>query len=100
MTGFSGHVVVQDDVAAALQWSKAKVSRFENADQIPGPAEVLALAAIYGVNEAERDQYVALSLQHASAAGGRATATAWRTTSANTSDSMRKPITSTNSPST
>ncbi|MEU6130784.1 helix-turn-helix transcriptional regulator [Saccharopolyspora sp. NPDC047091] len=53
----------QDDVAAALQWSKAKVSRFENADQIPGPAEVLALAAIYGVNDAERDQYVALALQ-------------------------------------
>lgn len=53
----------QDDVASALHWSKAKVSRFENADQIPGPAEVLALAAIYGVNDAERDQYVALSLQ-------------------------------------
>lgn len=53
----------QDDVAAALQWSKAKVSRFENADQIPGPADVLALAAIYGVSDVERDQYVALSLQ-------------------------------------
>ncbi|WP_243793830.1 helix-turn-helix transcriptional regulator [Saccharopolyspora gloriosae] len=53
----------QDDVASALRWSKAKISRFENADQIPGPADVLALAAIYGVNDAERDQYVALSLQ-------------------------------------
>ena len=53
----------QDDVATALQWSKAKISRFENADQVPGPADVLALAAIYGVNDAERDQYVALSLQ-------------------------------------
>jgi len=53
----------QDDVAAALQWSKAKVSRFENADQVPGPADVIALAAVYGVPDAERDEYVALSLQ-------------------------------------
>lgn len=53
----------QDDVIAALQWSKAKLSRFENAEQIPGPAEVLALAAVYGIADAERDEYVALSLQ-------------------------------------
>lgn len=53
----------QDDVCSALQWSKPKLSRYENAEQIPGPAEVLALAAVYGVPDAERDQYVALSLQ-------------------------------------
>lgn len=53
----------QDDVISALQWSKAKLSRFENAEQAPGPAEILALAAIYGVPDEERDQYVALALQ-------------------------------------
>lgn len=53
----------QEDVATALDWSKPKLSRFENAEQSAGPAEVLALAAIYGVPDAERDQYVALALQ-------------------------------------
>ncbi|WP_223839554.1 helix-turn-helix domain-containing protein [Saccharopolyspora pogona] len=53
----------QEDVAAALDWSKPKLSRFENAEKSAGPAEVLALAAVYGVPDAERDQYVALALQ-------------------------------------
>lgn len=53
----------QEDVAAALQWSKPKLSRFENAEKPAGPAEVLALAAVYGVPDTERDQYVALALQ-------------------------------------
>lgn len=53
----------QDDVVAALDWSKAKLSRFENAEKGAGPAEVIALATVYGVPEAERDQYVALALQ-------------------------------------
>lgn len=53
----------QDDVIAVLDWSKSKLSRFENAEKVPGPAEVLALAAVYGVSDEVRDQYVALSVQ-------------------------------------
>lgn len=53
----------QDDVVAVLGWSKAKVSRYENAEQVPGPAEVIALAAVYDVSDHERDQYVALAVQ-------------------------------------
>ncbi|MDR7300080.1 helix-turn-helix domain-containing protein [Haloactinomyces albus] len=53
----------QDDVGTVLGWSTAKVSRYENAEQIPGPAEIIALATIYGVPDQERDQYMALAVQ-------------------------------------
>ncbi|WP_084792169.1 helix-turn-helix domain-containing protein [Actinopolyspora mortivallis] len=53
----------QEDVADVLGWSKAKVSRYENAEQIPGTAEIIALATIYGRSEQERDQYMALAVQ-------------------------------------
>lgn len=53
----------QEDVADVLGWSKAKVSRYENAEQIPGTAEIIALATIYGISEQERDQYMALAVQ-------------------------------------
>lgn len=53
----------QVDVAKALDWSPARVSRLERGETVPGPAEVLALAAIYGRPDGERDEYVALSLQ-------------------------------------
>lgn len=53
----------QEDVTSGLNWSKAKLSRFEGGDTIAGPSEVLALAAIYGIDDAERDEYVALAFQ-------------------------------------
>lgn len=53
----------QADVGQSLVWSKARVSRLERGETIPGPAEVLALAAVYGISEAERDEYVALAVQ-------------------------------------
>ncbi|SHF63984.1 helix-turn-helix domain-containing protein [Streptoalloteichus hindustanus] len=49
------------EVSARIGWSDAKISRLENAVTIAGPAEVIVLATIYGISEAERDEYVALA---------------------------------------
>lgn len=59
----SGSGLRLEDVTSGLNWSKAKLSRFEKGDTIAGPSEVLALAAIYGIDDAERDEYVALAFQ-------------------------------------
>ncbi|MHA6800620.1 helix-turn-helix domain-containing protein [Bounagaea algeriensis] len=53
----------QLDVARMLTWSKARVSRIERGETTPGPAEVIALATVYGVDESERDECAALAGQ-------------------------------------
>ncbi|HWR48652.1 MAG TPA: helix-turn-helix transcriptional regulator, partial [Pseudonocardiaceae bacterium] len=52
-----------EDICAPLDWATSKLSRMERAEQMIGPAEVIALATIYGIGEQERDRYVALALQ-------------------------------------
>lgn len=52
-----------EDICAPLSWATSKLSRMERAEQAIGPAEVIALATIYGIGEQERDRYVALALQ-------------------------------------
>lgn len=52
-----------EDICAPLAWATSKLSRMERAEQAIGPAEVIALATIYGISEQERDRYVALALQ-------------------------------------
>jgi len=53
------------DVAAQLRWSAAKLNRFEKASQKPyaGVAEIIALAAILGVDETERDRVVTYAIK-------------------------------------
>lgn len=51
-----------DDVAKRLRWSGPKLSRFERADVIAGPAEIIAIAAILGIEESERDRLVSLAM--------------------------------------
>jgi transcriptional regulator with XRE-family HTH domain len=53
------------DVANQLRWSAAKLNRLEKASQKPyaGPAEIIALAAILGVDETERDQVVTYAVK-------------------------------------
>ncbi|SNR55746.1 Helix-turn-helix domain-containing protein [Haloechinothrix alba] len=50
-----------EPVASQLRWSPSKLSRLENAEQIAGPAEIIALATILGVDEEERDRVVAMA---------------------------------------
>jgi len=50
-----------DEVSDRLRWSISKLSRLERAETIPGPAEVIVLATIYGIPEAERDAYAELA---------------------------------------
>ena len=52
-----------EDICTPLAWATSKLSRMERAEQAIGPAEVIALATIYGIGEQERDRYVALALQ-------------------------------------
>jgi hypothetical protein len=52
-----------EDICAPLDWATSKLSRMERAEQAIGPAEVIALATIYGIGEQERNRYVALALQ-------------------------------------
>ena len=52
-----------EDICTPLGWATSKLSRMERAEQAIGPAEVIALATIYGIGERERDRYVALALQ-------------------------------------
>ncbi|GGM42237.1 transcriptional regulator [Longimycelium tulufanense] len=47
-----------DEVVAKLRWARSKLSKIENARQNIEPADVIALAVIYGVDEAERDALV------------------------------------------
>ncbi|MGH3774060.1 MAG: helix-turn-helix domain-containing protein [Pseudonocardiaceae bacterium] len=52
-----------EDICTPLSWATSKLSRMERAEQAIGPAEVIALATVYGIGEQERDRYVALALQ-------------------------------------
>jgi transcriptional regulator with XRE-family HTH domain len=52
-----------EDAAAQLRWSAAKLNRYETAGQIAGPAEIIALAAILGVDEEERDRVVTYAVK-------------------------------------
>ncbi|SEF34455.1 Helix-turn-helix domain-containing protein [Amycolatopsis pretoriensis] len=52
-----------EEAAAQLRWSAAKLNRFETAGQIAGPAEIIALAAILGVDEEERDRVVTYAVK-------------------------------------
>ncbi|MGH3831044.1 MAG: helix-turn-helix domain-containing protein [Pseudonocardiaceae bacterium] len=52
-----------EDICTPLGWATSKLSRMERADQAIGPAEVIALATVYGISERERERYVALALQ-------------------------------------
>lgn len=51
-----------EEVGSRLRWSDSKLSRFERAEVIAGPAEIIALAAVLGIDEAIRDKAVALAL--------------------------------------
>src|SRR5215217_2316534 len=51
-----------EEVAQKLRWSQPKLSRFERADVIAGPAEIIALATILEVDDDERDATVALAM--------------------------------------
>lgn len=52
------HGGTQEEIGKKLGWSDAKLSRYERADQIAGPAEIIAIATILGVSEEERDHMV------------------------------------------
>jgi hypothetical protein len=52
-----------DDVHQLLTWSEAKLSRFERAQVNAGPAEIIALATIYGIDESVRDATVRLAVE-------------------------------------
>lgn len=55
--------LTQDQVVRQLTWSEAKLSRYERGDVVVGPAEIIALATIMGVDEEERDRTVRLAVQ-------------------------------------
>lgn len=58
----AAHGGTQEEVGKKLGWSDAKLSRFERADQIAGPAEIIAIATILGVSEQERDHMVSIAV--------------------------------------
>ncbi|MBB5157822.1 helix-turn-helix domain-containing protein [Saccharopolyspora phatthalungensis] len=51
----------QEEVAKPLNWSVPKLSRFERADTIAGPAEIIAIGTVLGIEDAERDRLVRLA---------------------------------------
>jgi transcriptional regulator with XRE-family HTH domain len=51
----------QEEVAKPLHWSVPKLSRFERADTIAGPAEIIAIGTVLDIDEAERDRLVRLA---------------------------------------
>jgi transcriptional regulator with XRE-family HTH domain len=51
-----------DDIRRQLKWSESKLSRFERAEVNAGPAEIIALATIYGIDEHIRDATVRLAV--------------------------------------
>ncbi|WP_026448716.1 helix-turn-helix domain-containing protein [Actinopolyspora mortivallis] len=52
-----------EEVAPRLGWSKSKLSRYETGDTPIGPAEVMAIATVFGIPEEEREHYVGLAFQ-------------------------------------
>jgi transcriptional regulator with XRE-family HTH domain len=63
-TGFT-----MEEVAQKLRWSQPKLSRFERAEVNAGPAEIIALATILGVDDDERDAVVALAMSSTANSG-------------------------------
>jgi transcriptional regulator with XRE-family HTH domain len=57
-----------DVVAERLNWARSKISKLENASQTITPADVISMAVVYGVSEAERDELVE-EVQHATERG-------------------------------
>lgn len=57
-----------DIVAERLNWARSKISKLENASQTITPADVISMAVVYGVSEAERDELVD-EVQHATERG-------------------------------
>jgi len=55
------HGGTQDEIGRKLGWSGAKLSRYERADQVAGPAEIIAVATILGISEEERDHMVGIA---------------------------------------
>jgi hypothetical protein len=53
--------VSQDQLAKSLGWSPAKLNRFENCTVVAPVAEVIAIATMLGIPDAERDRVVAYS---------------------------------------
>ncbi|SDJ77309.1 Helix-turn-helix domain-containing protein [Actinopolyspora mzabensis] len=52
-----------EEVAPRLGWSKSKLGRYETGDTPIGPAEVMAIATVFGIPEEEREHYVGLAFQ-------------------------------------
>ncbi|WP_263247218.1 helix-turn-helix domain-containing protein [Saccharopolyspora rosea] len=52
----------QDDVAKQLRWSVPKLSRYERADTVAGPAEIIAIGTVLHIDEEERDRLVRLAM--------------------------------------
>lgn len=52
----------QDDVAKQLRWSVPKLSRFERADTVAGPAEIIAVGTVLGIDETTRDNLVRMAM--------------------------------------
>jgi transcriptional regulator with XRE-family HTH domain len=57
-----------DVVAEHLNWARSKISKLENASQTITTADVISMAVVYGVSEAERDELVG-EVQHATERG-------------------------------
>lgn len=57
-----------DVVAERLNWARSKISKLENASQTITPTDVISMAVVYGVSEAERDELVN-EVQHATERG-------------------------------
>jgi transcriptional regulator with XRE-family HTH domain len=57
-----------DVVAERLNWARSKISKLENASQTITSADVISMAVVYGVSEAERDELVD-EVHHASERG-------------------------------
>lgn len=62
-TGLTG-----DAVAERLNWARSKISKLENASQTITAADVISMAVVYGIPEAERDELVA-EVEHATERG-------------------------------
>lgn len=52
--------MLAQDVAAALRWDPAKVSKTENGKRTPTPADIHAWARVTGLEDAKRDEMLAL----------------------------------------
>jgi transcriptional regulator with XRE-family HTH domain len=57
-----------DVVAERLNWARSKISKLENASQTITAADVISMAVVYAVSEAERDELVE-EVEHATERG-------------------------------